>query len=152
MIATAENHRQITKPIVGLRRVLGASPLAEGGGYRRGVGAERGRDWRNPRAGCRLGERGGKVRLAEVGDRSPFCLAEVGESGPSRRAEMGGNAPLPPSADGGIGEAAGESDAREILRACGKEMGLPEGMWYRGVPCTPVSTIKCGTDGNAIGM
>ncbi|CAI5941293.1 unnamed protein product [Closterium sp. NIES-64] len=147
MIATAENHRQITKPIVGLRRVLGASPLAEGGGYRRGVGAERGRDWRNPRAGCRPCERGGKVRLAEVGDRSPFCLAEVGESGPSRRAEMGETPPFRRVQTGELGKRLGS-----LCPACGKEMGLPEGMWYRGVPCTPVSTIKCGTDGNAIGM
>ncbi|CAI5992524.1 unnamed protein product [Closterium sp. NIES-64] len=168
MIATGETHRQITKPIVGLRRVLGglrnvlqladchshtaspslfssllgyfppapASPLAEAGGYRRGVGAERGRDWRNPRAGCRLAERRGKVRLAEVGDRSPFCLTEVGETAPFRRVQTG------------------ESGKRlgSLCPACGEEMGLPEGMWYPGVPCTPVSTIKCGTDGNAIGI
>ncbi|CAI5484148.1 unnamed protein product, partial [Closterium sp. Yama58-4] len=35
-----------------------------------------------------------------------------------------------------------------ILQACGREMGVPDGMWYPGMPCSMDSWITCDPFGS----
>ncbi|CAI5474636.1 unnamed protein product [Closterium sp. Yama58-4] len=43
--------------------------------------------------------------------------------------------------------------AGAILKACGREMGVPDGMWYPGAPCNADSTwLTCDPDGTVNGI
>ncbi|CAI5957089.1 unnamed protein product [Closterium sp. NIES-65] len=61
--------------------------------------------------------------------------------GDSGGGQGGGGAPVNVTAEQGA-----------ILKACGREMGVPDGMWYPGAPCNIDKWLTCDPDGTVNGI